>query len=118
MSISRRAVLEGFGAAGLIRFQVTPAGPVVETPLRVAGNAVELAVTPIGARIIRLSVVPIEKGQARTIPHDGSLDRQDWGPPTVQLTGPRHSVSIEGGEWRMTISPEPMTYASSRRTAG
>jgi alpha-glucosidase (family GH31 glycosyl hydrolase) len=108
MPATRRAVLKGLGAVGALAFQVRSVHAGEDEPLRIAGRPVEVSVTPIDARIIRLSAVPIEGGRLRPIPDDGSLVRQDWGSPLVRLTGSRHSVSVTGAEWRMTISPEPL----------
>jgi alpha-glucosidase (family GH31 glycosyl hydrolase) len=109
MPISRRAVLKGLGAAGGIPFRVASGDMVKEAPLRVAGSLVEVAVTPIDARIIRINIVPLPFGRPQPIPHDGSLVRQDWGSPVVRITDARHSVSLSSQEWRLTISPEPLT---------
>jgi alpha-glucosidase/alpha-D-xyloside xylohydrolase len=109
MPVTRRAILSGLGAAGALTLGATPVDADEEKPIRIAGRPVEISVTPIDARIIRLSMAPIEDGRVRPIPDDGSLVRQDWGPPLIRRTGLSDSVSVMGGEWRMTISPEPLT---------
>ena len=79
------------------------------SPLHVAGQRAELAVTPIGESIIRISVVPLDKGRALPIPVDGSLDPREWGPPLVRLTDTRQSGSLSTGRWRLTMSLEPLS---------
>jgi alpha-glucosidase/alpha-D-xyloside xylohydrolase len=79
-----------------------------DQPLRIAGRPIELAVTPIDARIIRVSAVPIEDGRPRPIPHDGSLVREDWGSPIARVTSARGAVHLASGELRLEISPEPL----------
>jgi alpha-glucosidase/alpha-D-xyloside xylohydrolase len=108
MLISRRAILKGLGAAS-IPFRVAFAETGSEQPLRVAGQQVEITVTPIDASIIRVSLVPIAFGRPRPIPDDGSLVRQYWGPPLVCMISPRHSVAVTGAEWKLTISPETLS---------
>ncbi len=110
MPISRRTVLKGLGASGAIPLLGATADAGADAPLRVAGRPVEVAVTPIDLRIIRVSVIPLEDGRPRPIPDDGSLVRQDWGPPLVRLTAPGQTESItRGEEWKLTVSSEPLT---------
>ena len=125
MPISRRTVLKGLGAAGAIPLRGASAVAVAveDPPLRVAGRPVEVTVTPIGLRIIRVSVIPTEDGRPQPIPDDGSLLRQDWGPPLVRLTAPGQTRSISrqrngGSRSRASRSPSasrhPMDDSSSR----
>jgi alpha-glucosidase (family GH31 glycosyl hydrolase) len=109
MSISRRGILKGLAAGAGIPLDATFAEGGETAPLRIAGREVEIAVTPIDARVIRLSVTPIESGRPLPIPHDGSMVRQDWGQPLVRLTDRGRSVSVTSGEWRLTIAPEPLS---------
>ena len=71
MPISRRTVLKGLGASGASRSSVQPPMPARMRRSSIAGRPVELAVTPIGDRIIRVSVVPLEDGRpGRSRPTD------------------------------------------------
>ncbi len=118
MPISRRTVFKGIGASGLATFLVENVEANVDSPLHVAGQRAELAVTPIGESIIRISVVPLEKGRVLPIPDDGSLHPQDWGPPLVRLTDTRQSGSLSTGRWRLTMSLEPIRRSASRLPDG
>lgn len=68
MPISRRTVLKGLGSAGAIPLRSSSTVVVDDPPLRVAGRPVEVTVTPIGLRIIRVSVIPMEDGRPAPIP--------------------------------------------------
>ena len=78
-------------------------------PLRVAGQPVEIAITPID-QIVRISVVPLENGRPRPIPDDGSLVQQDWGPPAIRLTDRGQTEAAPRGPgWKLTVTAEPLT---------
>src|SRR5262245_44954439 len=115
MFISRRAVLEGLGAAAFIPFQGTRSVPGAETPLRVAGNAVEIAVTPIGPRIIRISIVPLDEGRPRLIPDDGSLAPQDRRRASARLEKSFAIANIIEREWRVAVTREPLSFRVESR---
>ena len=102
MTISRRTALKGFATAGAISLRSASADAGPAAWLRVAGRPVEVAVTPIDRRIVRVSVVPLEDGRLQPIPSDGSLVREDWGPPQV----------------RLTASPDPLTIRVESREGG
>ena len=109
MSISRRIVLKGLGASGALAIPIGSVEAGQAAALRVAGRPVEVIVTPIDHRIVRISVVPLEAGRAEPIPDDGSLVRQDSGQPLMRLTEPGPAQSItRAGDWHLTVSTEPI----------
>jgi alpha-glucosidase (family GH31 glycosyl hydrolase) len=111
MPISRRTILKGLGAMSAAPLRGASANVEAEAPLRVAGQPVEVLVTPIDLRIVRVSVVPFDDGRSRPIPDDDSLVRQDWGKPLVRLSEVGPSQSIAGGkEWRLSVSTEPLSF--------
>jgi alpha-glucosidase/alpha-D-xyloside xylohydrolase len=107
--VSRRDVLKGLGSAG--------AGVIVgghtllaqDATIRVAGRPVEIAVSPVSAQTVRVSVVPIENGRPQPIPDDGSLVQQTWRPPSVRLTTLPRARSVRCGDLIVKLSPQPLT---------
>ena len=49
-------------------------------PLVIAGQPVQIAIVPISAQTIRISIVPLEHGNPGSIPNDGALVQQNWPP--------------------------------------
>jgi alpha-glucosidase/alpha-D-xyloside xylohydrolase len=118
MLIPRRTILKQLSASMALAPAGARAQPPQENLLRIAGRPVEVQITPVGDRIVRVSVVPVENGQAQPIPRDGSLERQDFGPPMARLMGSQGEVSIRSLEWRLTASPEPLAIRVESREGG
>ncbi len=109
MKITRRSALKGLGGSGGLAILAGSVDAGQTAALRVAGRPVEVAVTPIDHRIVRISVVPFEGGRTQPISSDGSLVRQDWGEPIVRLNSPGQTQSIiRAGDWHLTLATEPI----------
>ena len=114
MAISRRAAAKALGlvGAGALVGAVAEARQDVAgrgDDLRVGGRAVELAVTPIGPDIVRVSVVPLDGGRPIPIPADGSLVPLGDGPPALRvstLAGGARSFAC--GDARVTVAGDPL----------
>ena len=106
MTIPRRVVLKGLGATGALLGP--PLAAAGDEPLRIAGRDVEVAVTPIGERTVRISVVAVV-GRPEPIPDDGSLVKADWGSPVARLTSLPRERTIRCGDLRLTVSADPLT---------
>ncbi len=89
-------------------------GPVssgADTHLRVAGRDVEIQIAPVSAHTVRLSVLPIENGQAGTVPDEGSLVRTSWGKPAATLRRPARAHTVKSGDLRIAILLDPLSFA-------
>ena len=109
MTISRRTALKGLGAAGAASLVGGSAPEAYAAELKAAGKAVEVAISPVGARIVRLQVLPVEDAGSAPKRDDGSLAPREWEPPVLRvktLTEPR---SIACGDARVTVSADPLT---------
>ncbi|HWE40697.1 MAG TPA: TIM-barrel domain-containing protein [Isosphaeraceae bacterium] len=111
MSISRRVVLRGLGTAGTVAAlgRDAVAAGVDAGPLRVAGKDVELALTPIGDHLLRITVRSIVEGRAEPIPGDGSLVDRDWGEPALRMTTLDGPGTVALGTSKVTVSTDPPT---------
>ena len=101
--ISRRRWLKrvGAGATILPQLQGQPAG------LAIGGRAAEIQITPVSARTVRISMVPVESGKATPLPDDGSLISI----PTAGMRSFRdaRSQTLKAGDLRVQIAPSPLT---------
>ncbi len=87
--ISRRDALKRFSSAGagaLLDSYLAPQEQ--DAAIRVAGRTVEIAIAPVIAQTMRLTMAPIENGKPQAVPPnfiDGSLAPQTWPTPVARL---------------------------------
>jgi alpha-glucosidase (family GH31 glycosyl hydrolase) len=108
MSISRRRAFQGVGASGMAAL-LSAAAPSSKKTLEVAGTPVELTATPVGALIVRVSIVPIKGTQPAAIASNGSLIVPEGQPSALRLTEisePRRAVC---GEAQIIVTTDPLT---------
>jgi alpha-glucosidase (family GH31 glycosyl hydrolase) len=80
-----------------------------DTPIQIAGRPVEIALTPVSPETIRITVAPIENGQAQPVPIDGALVKQNLGPLTTRLRTLASSRRVKCGELMVSLSANPLT---------
>jgi len=73
-----------------------------ESPLRAAGQDVEVWISPVSEHTFRLSVLP--PGHGPIVPTDGSLIKQSWGEPIAKLRAPQN-VETAGNKIAVSTSP-------------
>lgn len=101
-------MLKGIGAAGAGALMSGQAAHAQDTAIRVAGRAVEIAVSPVSAHTVRVSIVPVENGQPQPISYDGSLVQQTW-TPRARFVSLSRAESVRCGDLIVKVSPEPLT---------
>ncbi len=109
MHLSRRTALRGIAASGVASLCATGGQSAIEPGFQVAGRRIELAFTPIGSSIVRISIVPLEAGRVASIPDDGSFQEQNWGAPTARLSSLLARRAIDCGAARVEVSADPLT---------
>src|SRR5579863_9869146 len=102
---NRRDVLKGLAAASTA-MMISPAEMVAQGEQKPLAAPVETRVTSLSASTFRLSILPLNKGLAASIPFDGSLIRESWGVPAAQLRT-ETSDTIAVGNFRIKISLNP-----------
>jgi alpha-glucosidase/alpha-D-xyloside xylohydrolase len=70
---------------------------------------VEIAVSRVSAVTVRLSVTPIVNGRPQPLPHDGSLTRRTWSPPTARITSLTRARRVRCGDLVVKLTPDPLT---------
>ncbi len=106
--LSRREMLKGMGAAGVGALWGGGFARA-QGELRIAGQTVELLISPVSARTVRVSLVPSGPGGPSPVPHDGALVRESWGPPVSRLRALTGTQRVRSGDLTVWISPEPLT---------
>jgi alpha-glucosidase (family GH31 glycosyl hydrolase) len=76
----------------------------------VADQEVEIQVAAVSANTLRLSVLPIKIGLAVPVPMDGSLVQASWVAPALKLRGNSPAGTINCGELKITVAPNPLTF--------
>jgi alpha-glucosidase (family GH31 glycosyl hydrolase) len=107
--ISRRKALKTFGSAGAGALLGSRSLSQKDETIRIAGQPVEIAIAPVSAHTLRLSVVPLENGKPKLIPYDGALVQQTWSPPVARLTKLARDRSVRCRDLLVKLSPEPLT---------
>src|SRR5690348_7428228 len=110
--VSRRDVLKSLGVVGagtLLGMRFPGEQPIPLGTARIAGNDVEITVTPVSARTVRITIAPLADGRTKPTPEDGSLvEHLTSSPPTriTELSKPRR---VRAGDLNVSLTPDPLT---------
>jgi len=107
--VSRREVLKDVGSAGVGLLLGVHIISAQESAIRVAGQPVEIAISPVSANTVRLSVVALENGKPKPIPYDGSLVQHEWSRAAARVTTLSSPRTVRCGDLTVKLSPEPLT---------
>src|SRR6185503_9570543 len=107
--ISRREVLRAISSAGAGAALGAGTLSAQETGLRVRGRAVEIAVAPVSAHTVRISLAPIENGRTQPIKSDGSLVELAATSQASRFTALTRGESVRCGELLVKLTPDPLT---------
>src|SRR5262249_15183895 len=108
--LSRREALKSIGSAGVAALLDAQSLKGQEAAIRIAGQPVEVVISPVSAATVRLSIAPIVNGEPQPIPYDGSLIQRTWSRGETRitsLTGAR-TIRLVGG-LMVKITPDPLT---------
>lgn len=81
-----------------------------QASLVIAGQRVELQLTSVSPRNIRLALLPIQGSGVRPIPEDGSLVKSDWSRPTATIREAK-PATIRCGDLQVKTSFDPLAFA-------
>jgi alpha-glucosidase (family GH31 glycosyl hydrolase) len=106
---NRRQVLKQLlGASTAL---VLPRTAEAQAPPSSVGENCEIQVASVSPNTFRLSILPIENGQAGAVPCDGSLVQRAWGTPIAKLRGNWKNQVVNAGVARILASRDPLTFA-------
>ena len=115
---SRRHALKGAVTAGALAFMEPVFAKIPEGPITLASTQVEVAVTAVTARTVRITVLPIRDGRAVPLSSDGALVREEWSSPVARLrtlTGPH---SVRSGDLKVIVTDHPLSIRIERAGGG
>ena len=117
MPVTRRAAIQSLATAGgaLVRQEIAAAQ---DKPLQFAGRDVEIALTSVSPRTVRITIQAIENGRVQPIPDDGALVKQDWGQPAARLGAAAGSRKIQCGDLAVKISAPPLAIRVEAKGGG
>lgn len=115
-SFSRRDALRGMVSAGTLAF-IEPASALLpESPLSVASGPIEIAVTAVSPRTVRITIQTVTEGRAVPLVSDGALLDRSWGSPVARLRALSGSFTAQVGDLRVTLTDAPLTFRVERAT--
>jgi len=108
---SRRQVLREMVAA-CAALLLPPKRSAEEPKVGVAGQEVEIQIAAVSPHTARLSVLPIQGGEAISVPTNGSLVQTSWSEPLAKLRGTQSGKSrrVKSGELTVKVSFEPLAF--------
>jgi alpha-glucosidase (family GH31 glycosyl hydrolase) len=115
-SWSRRKALAQMAAGGAGALLLSKPGwtgsaaLTAESPtLKVAGLAAELAISPVSARALRVSLLPLDShGQAQPIPNDLVLVASPPRQAPIRIRSVSAETSLTCGAFRLKVLPQPL----------
>ena len=110
--ISRRHALKRLSSAsaGVLTYSsLTGRESNQDSAIHVAGQQVEIAVTTVSARTVRISVLALENGKPQPIPTEGSLVEQVWPKPVARVSTLPRELTIRSGDLQVRLLPGPLT---------
>src|SRR5487761_2157393 len=108
-SFSRRDAIKGVASAGTLALIKPASAMLPESPLVVNSAEVEIAVTTVSARTVRITVQPVRDGRAVPLPSDGALLREEWDQHVARMRTLSSARTLPSGNLHVTISDRPLT---------
>ena len=114
--ISRRDAVKRIGAAGVTALVPTAILRGQSTDIRVAGRAVEIAVTSLSRHTVRLTIAPIEGGHTAVVPLNGGLVNVEASRVESRIRRPTRPVRLGDLTVRFTTDPPTIHVDTNRGT--
>ncbi len=83
--------------------------------IRIADRAVEIGVAQVSSHTMRLSLVPIENGEPKSITNGGSIIPQAWVSPHARFRTLARTERISLGKMTVQIKGEPLTITLAQQ---
>jgi alpha-glucosidase (family GH31 glycosyl hydrolase) len=106
---NRRQVLKSMATASAALMLPGNAQPQLASPT--AEDNLEIQISSVSDRTLRLSIVPVKNGHADSIPFNGSLIKAAWDSPVTRLGIGTQPQVIKIGGLMLRLSPDPLTIA-------
>src|SRR6185369_8721904 len=96
---TRRQIVQQLSAAGAVL--LAPSAHSADASLTVAGQSVEIQITPLSPHTFRLSLVPLQDGKPAAIRDDGILAPGAWRSPATRLHGAVKPQTVKAGDLKI-----------------
>jgi alpha-glucosidase (family GH31 glycosyl hydrolase) len=108
-SFTRRDVLRAAVSTGTLAL-IKPASALVREPtLAASSDQVEISLTSISPRTVRITALLLKDGHAVPLPSDGALIDGHWGAPIVRWRSHSEPLTRQVGDLHITVSDAPLT---------
>ena len=111
---SRRDALRAVISAGTMALVRPVSAAFPGTPLSILSTPIELSISTVSPRTVRIGVLPIRDGKSVGVDVDGALTRQQWSPPVAQIRSLSAARTVLCGELAASISVHPLTIRVER----
>ncbi len=113
---NRRQVLQRFAAASAaLMLPRNPTGGNGSRPFT-GSDDIELQIASVSENTVWLSLLPVNSGEVRSIPFNGSLAEIAWDPPIAKLRNGSQAQTINAGNLSLKFSRDPLTIAIATAT--
>jgi alpha-glucosidase/alpha-D-xyloside xylohydrolase len=106
---SRRDALKAVAAAGTVAIFERAGADAPDSPLAIRSTPVEVSISAISARTVRVSIQAVRDGRTEAIGFDGALVERDWGRELAGLRELPASRTLRSGSLVVTVSPHPLS---------
>jgi len=113
-SFTRRAALKGIASAGAIALAHPDRSCAEEAQILIAGLPVEVALTAVSPKTVRVTVQAIANGAPQPLTQDGALVKDRWGLPFARLRELSGLRSFRSKGLEVKLSPNPLTIRVER----
>jgi alpha-glucosidase (family GH31 glycosyl hydrolase) len=113
---NRRQVLQRFAAASAALMLPRNATGANRSQAPTPADDIEIQIASVSENTVRLSLLPVNSGEVRSIPFNGSLAKVAWDPPIAKLRNDAQAQTIKAGNLRLNFSHDPLTIAIAPAT--
>src|SRR5215469_5084588 len=106
--LSRREALKAVLSAGTVAMMQPAFAMTPDSPLGVRSGPVELTVTPVSRKTVRITMRPLRDGNPVALEPDGALAAREWPAPVAQLRSLSKPLTVQSGALTITVSPDPV----------
>jgi alpha-glucosidase (family GH31 glycosyl hydrolase) len=79
--------------------------------LEIAGQPVEVTITPVSERTLRFSISPVDaSGAAMPAPDEPAIVAQKWPAPALRLRSAVGPQSLKAGSFKVVVTAEPLMF--------
>ena len=117
-SLTRRDALKGMISAGTIALVQPATALQQESAITVSSGQVEVSLTTVSPKTVRITVQVFEGGEVALLPVDGAVVTERPGQTVARIRSLSGSRTIQCGDLHVTVSDKPLTIRVERALPG